>query len=227
MNESRILDSGKSRTRVTKALKILNLAWIRILSITGIFPVSVNFHSNHIKGARGFKMILFYFHLLSVQAQIVYYLQITIGKVKDDPNRAVTAFSFDYVLIVPSQVAILVATSYFLRSSRTTDSMFNDAMHYFQLQLSTRHTFPRGPSLLEIFTMFIPLSYVTSTIVIFAANVLLSCYGTSCGHDTLIFFWQGISITTWLAWCYFGTLFQLLVLERIDHTLVAERFKSR
>ena len=220
MNNNRISSSRKVDTRVKEALKSLNLTWIHILSTIGIFPVTVDFKAHGIKGTGGLKKILLCLHLLSVQAQILYYMKITVDRAITAPTRAALAFSFDYVLIVPSQVSIFVAISYFILSRQSTDSMFNDAMHYFQVQLSARHTFIRSRTLLEIFTMFIPFSYVTfSTVVIFAANMLLPPHSGTFNHRILVSGWQGISVATWLAWCYFGTLLHLLVLERIDKTL--------
>ena len=215
---------------LTRKVLALNFLWIRVLSSIGIFPIKLNPSVGSIRICKGTKRFVFVIYLVVVSVQTCYLAWETYWNMQTDPMNTIPGLSIYNLFAVASIAGSWCCFSYFVLWSESCTFIFNDSiMHDTANDEKTGGTLG-GFSVLEIFTIFIPISYAVGTMFSIIALAIVS-WPLKCGSKSLLLcldpLREGFSLAIALAWCYFGTLIQILFMLKVSRTLTRETRNSK
>ena len=216
---------------LTREVLALNFLWIRILSFVGILPVKLNSSAGRIIICKGSKRILFLCYLVVVMALTAYFVWETYWNMQTDPVNTIYGLSIYNLFVVASVAGSWCCFSYFIMWPEACMFIFNDSIIRDKNKDGEKTGgILRGFSVVEFFTIFIPIGHAIGTSFSIIALAIVS-WPLKCGAEPLLScldpFLEGFTMGIALAWCYFGTLIQILFMLKVSRTLTAETRNSK
>ena len=180
----------------------LNWNWIRSLSVLGVLPVKLNVKCGSLESCGGSRKCLYLFYWALVQIQVIYFMWESYWKIRANPGNAIYVLSIYNLFVVASLVGTCSSFSYFILWPEASTMIFNESVT--QCHSITNNNAnadelcKRGRSGRQIFTQFIPVIHVVSSLCSIIALAFVS-WPAMCGSIPLIFcpaaLIQGLSIT--------------------------------